>query len=151
MWFIYPFPTRLILWHWGKSLIFTLPLREMDKHYGDVIMSAMVFQMTSLVIVCSNVYSGTDQRKHQSSASLAFHWNSPVTDESPTQRPVTRKMFPFHGFIMKFTGSKLWHKAEREQYAYFYISCFLYLGSTQTPLTWFESELNFISCRLYNR
>ena len=38
----------------------------------DVIMSAMASQITSLTIVYSIVYSGVDQRKHQSSASLAF-------------------------------------------------------------------------------
>ena len=41
-------------------------------HYSDVIMGAMAYQITSLVIVYSTVYSGADQRKHQSSASLAF-------------------------------------------------------------------------------
>ena len=35
-------------------------------------MSAMASQITSLTIVYSNIYSGTDERKHQSSASLAF-------------------------------------------------------------------------------
>ena len=34
-------------------------------------MSTMASQITSLTIVCSAVYSGADQRKHQS-ASLAF-------------------------------------------------------------------------------
>ena len=42
------------------------------RHYNDVIMSAMASQMTSLTIVYSTVYSGADQRKHQSSMSLAF-------------------------------------------------------------------------------
>ena len=42
------------------------------KNYNDVIMSAMTSQITSLTIVYSNVYSGANQRKHQSSASLAF-------------------------------------------------------------------------------
>ena len=41
-------------------------------HYNDVIMNMMVSQITSLTIVYSTVYSGTDQRKHQSSASLVF-------------------------------------------------------------------------------
>ena len=41
-------------------------------HYGDVIMGTMASQITSLIIVSSTVYSGGDQRKHQSSASLAF-------------------------------------------------------------------------------
>ena len=41
-------------------------------HYCDVIMGAMASHITSLTIVYSTVYSGADQRKHQSSASLAF-------------------------------------------------------------------------------
>ena len=38
----------------------------------DVIMSAMASQITRLTIVYSPVYSGADQRKHESSVSLAF-------------------------------------------------------------------------------
>ena len=41
-------------------------------HYSDVILGAMASQNTSLTIVYSAVYSDVDQRKHQSSASLAF-------------------------------------------------------------------------------
>ena len=70
-------------------------------HYNNVIMSVMAFQITSLTIVCSNVYSATDQRKHQCSASLVFvrgihRW--PVN--SPHKGPVTQKMFPFEDIIM---------------------------------------------------
>ena len=48
-------------------------------------MGPMASQITSLTIVYSTVYSGPDQRKHQSSASLAFAGNSAVTDEYHTQ------------------------------------------------------------------
>ena len=41
-------------------------------HYNDVIMDSMASQITSRTIVYSTVYSRADQRKHQSSASLAF-------------------------------------------------------------------------------
>ena len=41
-------------------------------HYNNIIMSAMASQITRLTIVYSSVYSGTDQRKGSSSASLAF-------------------------------------------------------------------------------
>ena len=41
-------------------------------HYNDVIMGAIASQTTSLTIVFSIVYLGTDQRKHQSSVPLAF-------------------------------------------------------------------------------
>ena len=40
-------------------------------HYGDVIMGAIASQITSLMSVYLTVYSDADQRKHQSSASLA--------------------------------------------------------------------------------
>ena len=70
-------------------------------HYDDVTMSLMASQITSLTGVYSTVYSGADQRKHQSSASLAFvrgiH-RGPVN--SPHKWPVTRKMFPFDDVIM---------------------------------------------------
>ena len=65
-------------------------------------MGAMAYQITSLMIDYSTVYSGTAQRKHQSSASLAFvrrihRW--PVN--SPHKGPATRKMFPFDDVIMR--------------------------------------------------
>ena len=74
--------------------------------YSDVIIGAMAFQITSLTIVYSTVYSGADQRKHQSSTSLAFvrgihRW--PVN--SPHKGPVTRKMFPFDDVIMHMLSS----------------------------------------------
>ena len=43
-----------------------------EYHYNDVIMSAMTSQIISFMIVYSTVYSGADQRKHQSSASGEF-------------------------------------------------------------------------------
>ena len=69
-------------------------------HHIDVIMSAMASQITSFTIIYSTDHSGTDQRKYQSSASLAFvrqihRW--PVN--SPHKGPVTRKMFPFDDVI----------------------------------------------------
>ena len=73
------------------------------SHYDDVIMGPKASQITSLTIVYSTVYSDADQRKHQSSASLAFvrgiH-QGPVN--SPHKWPVSRKMFPFHDVIMMF-------------------------------------------------
>ena len=43
-------------------------------YYSDAIISAMASQITSLTIVYSTVYISADQRKHQSSALLAFMW-----------------------------------------------------------------------------
>ena len=41
-------------------------------HYIDVIMTTVASQITSVTVVNSIVYSRADQRKHQSSTSLAF-------------------------------------------------------------------------------
>ena len=72
-----------------------------QAHYGDVIMGTMVSQITSLTIVYSTVYSGADQRKHQSPASLAFVWGiHRGSVNSPHKWPVTRKMFSFDDVIM---------------------------------------------------
>ena len=70
-------------------------------HYGEVIIGVIASQITSLTIVYSTVYSEADQRKHQSSASLAFvrgiH-RGPVN--SLHKWPVMRKMFPFDDVTM---------------------------------------------------
>ena len=70
-------------------------------------MTTLASEITSLTVVYSIVYSGVNQRKHQSSASLAFvreiH-QGPVN--FPHKWPVTRKMFPFDDVIM---GNRVSH------------------------------------------
>ena len=66
---------------------------------------AIASQITSVTIVYSTVYSDADQRKHQSSASLAFVWGihrRPVN--SPHKLQVTRKMFSFHDVILSIAN-----------------------------------------------
>ena len=91
-------------------------------------MGAIALQITSLTIVYTTVYSGTDQRKHQSSASLAFgrgihRW--PVN--SPHKWPVTRKMYPFDDAIMHRLSTvvcsstqvkfgRTWHNIQIQRY-----------------------------------
>ena len=79
-----------------------LAAHENDIYYSGVIVTVVASQITCVSTVCSSVCSGADQRKHQSSVSLAFmrgihRW--PV--DSPHKGPVTRKMFPFNDVIMK--------------------------------------------------
>ena len=99
---IHFYSMALEMWFWLQICQIQIQLGDWylehsgKYHYGDVIMSAMTSQITSLTIVYSTVYSGADQRKHQSSASLVFVQGihrSPVN--SPHKWPVTRKMFPF--------------------------------------------------------
>ena len=78
--------TAVIIWSYTKE-------QEL-KHYSDVIRRAMASQITSIAIVYLTVYSGIDQRKHQSSALPAFvvgihRW--PVN--CPHKGPVKRKYF----------------------------------------------------------
>ena len=63
----------------------------------------MAAQITGVSIVFSTVRSRTDQRKHRSSALLAFvreihRW--PVN--FPHRGPVTQKMFPFDAVVMEY-------------------------------------------------
>ena len=69
-------------------------------HNCDVIMDTMVSQVSNLTIVYSIVHSGADQRKRQSSASLAFVW---------------WKMFPFDDVIM-------WHTDISDNFPVFHIN-----------------------------
>ena len=104
-------------------------------------MGAIASQITSLTIVYSIVYSDADQRKHESSASLALvrgiH-RGPVN--SPHKWPVTRKMFPFDDVItspvhrtrkvvrvtaMEFTGydSRYWVNTRAVTLTTFLVLC----------------------------
>ena len=85
-----------------KCIFYKYAYENACQHYNDVTMGAMASQITSLTIVYSTVYSGADQRQHQSSASLVFvrvihRW--PVN--SPHKGLVTRKMFSFDDAIVK--------------------------------------------------
>ena len=51
--------------HTGKTV-------SLYWHYDDVVMGMVPSQIASLTIVYSTVYSGADQRKHQTSVSPAF-------------------------------------------------------------------------------
>ena len=80
------------------------------KHYNDVTMAATVSLITSLTIVYLTVYSSADQRKHQSSASLAFVQRIHRRPENfPHKWPVTRKMFPFYDVIMHSKKPLHWY------------------------------------------
>ena len=76
--------------------------RIVVPHYSDVIMSAMASQITGVSIIgLIGFFSGADQRKYQSSASLAFvrgihRWLVFLHYKGP----VTRKMFPLDDVIM---------------------------------------------------
>ena len=100
-------------------------------HYDDVTMSLMASQITSLMIAYSTVYSGADQRKHQSSASLAFvrgiH-RGPVN--SPHKWPVTQKMFPFDDVIMSFSPIR-WHNCHFLHPFYSFVPNCVWLESSE--------------------
>ena len=108
-------PHDHIIWRFLKN---TCTLYSV-KHFNDVIMTAMASQITSLAIVYSSVYSGADQRKHQSSGSLAFKrgiHRGPVN--SPHKWPVARKTFH------SMTSS--WHA-----HGFALLGCFCYITSSR--------------------
>ena len=100
----WPAPSHRLSQCWSRTNFsdILIEIHTFSFHYDDVIMSTIASQITSLTIVYSTIYSGADQSKHQSSASLAFVWGihrGPVN--SPHKWPVTRKMFPFDDVIMQ--------------------------------------------------
>ena len=107
------FYSKLLPWvHSNQTKICISPqpgVIQFQQHYSDVMMSVIVSQITSLTIVYPTVYSGTYERIHQSSASLAFvrgihRWLL----NSPHKGPVTWKMFPFDGVIMSGIKGAEW-------------------------------------------
>ena len=58
------------------------------KHQFDVILSMMATQITSLKIVCSTVYSSTDNKNTKLRVTCLYEGNSPVTGEFPAQRAI---------------------------------------------------------------
>ena len=111
MWFWMIHRIKVCWWDWDWSLWHSRiqPWHvTCTTHYHDVIMGAIASQITSLASVDSAVKLGIYQRKHQSSASLAFvrgiH-RRPVN--SPQKGPVPREMFPFDDVIMVTKGADI--------------------------------------------
>ena len=103
-------PVRSVpVWNFNDAMVSTsneiyCPLNRWchcQSHYSVVIISATASQNAGIMIVYSNVCTGADQRKYQSSASLTFlrgiyRW----TVNSPHKGTVTRKMFPSDDVII---------------------------------------------------
>ena len=104
-------------------------------------MDTIASQITSLVTVYSTVYSDADQRKHQTSASLAFvrgiH-RGPVN--SPHKWPVTRKMFPFDDVIM---GHGWWITSHRFTWIYLLMHAPIPMLASTKLWLWYSRSTNF--------
>ena len=131
----------------GATCVFVMEV----LHYG-VIMSMMASQITSLMIVYSAVYSGADQRKHQSLASLAFVWGiHRWLVNSPHKGPVTRKLFPFDDVVMVFWLQKNHPETPNDNQCWchlFRVTCPRSQTTSQqrrhlltTPITWIKYGL----------
>ena len=101
--------------------------------YNDVTMSEMGSQITSFTIVYSTVYSDADQKRHQSSASLAFVGGihrSPVN--SPHKWPVTWKMLPFDDVVMSLKISMAIRVGWKKTFMFQFISWLSHRCSVHT-------------------
>ena len=102
------------------------------------------YERDGVSIVCHTVCSDADQRKHQSSASLAFvrgihRW--PV--DSPHKGPVTRKMFPYDDVIMVCVTKRAIHTLRQEQTGHRYVDeIFKCVILKTTVAFWIEFSLN---------
>ena len=116
-----------------------------NQHYSDIIMGVMASEITSLTIIYWTVYSGTEQRKHQSLASL--------TGEFPTQmgsnaenvsiwwchHELTRYILVIPRGIIQL-GSILFHSNNGLMTQIHYLNlCWLTISKVQ----WHSSEHNF--------
>ena len=98
---------------WAKLVKLCPRYNKCIFHYNGVMMSAIASQITGASIVYSIVCSGEDQRKHQTSASLAlvlvlYRW--PVNTSH--KGPVKRKMLPFDDVIMLNEKSSISKRSE---------------------------------------
>ena len=124
-------------WFYPRKVLIFGQLWYVGKQYSDVTMSIVASHMTSISIVCSNVYSGAYQREHESSALLAFvrgirRW--PV--DSPHKGPVTREMFPFDDIIMSSDHD--------DKFAVYPIKCTRYIA-------WARQQINTLRPRQNGR
>ena len=132
---------------------FILKSYNSQIHYNDGIMSAMASQITSLTIVYSTANSGTDRRKHHSSASLTFvraithniYWgitNGPYSANHILHTLLERRHFYFNShftdFFIKLSICDPVHLRIRSwklKYFYFYLCTMLNKGK-KTPHTY---------------
>ena len=114
-------------------------------------------QITSLTIVYSTIYSGADQRKHQSSGSLAFvlginRW----LVNSPHKYPVTRKCFHWlrhHDFPhrrafvteIQLSPGGLPHSASNAELVCCFVVSLYMLLNEQSNFRWFDTNLILVS------
>ena len=101
----------LIIIHYSKT--------KKWSHCSDVIIGAMTSQITGLTIVYWTVYSDADQRKHQSSATLAFVHGSHLWPAQMGSNAETLSIWWRHHEICKFlmTYQDTSHKTTRCKYA----------------------------------
>ena len=66
----------IMLWH-PEYYMSHNKEHEIEVHYSDVIMSALVSQITGVSVVCSTVCLGANQRKHQRKGNVQKTLTSP--------------------------------------------------------------------------
>ena len=119
-------------------------------HYADVIMTTIASQITSLTVVYSTVYSDADQRKHQSSASLAFVWGFHRDRWIPrTKGQLRGKCFHLMTSSWLSPHDCLWlDEAAFAQWLYTVTWSPLLLQWNMSVTT--TSKINFITCDLFS-
>ena len=127
--------TRLV--HW-LILVAPLCLRSHNARY-------IMLKSLSLTVAYSIIYSGSDQRKHQSSASLAFVWGIHRPGEFPAQRASNAENVSiwgrYHGMSTTVTG--VGHSLD---------ICFYDTGTNLTNCMWLivRPKRNQIVCKAEN-
>ena len=86
----------------SNRLLRRAPERCLHFHYGDVILSAMASQITSLRDDCllNRLFRRRSKKTSKPRVTGLCEGNSPVTGESPSQRASNAEMFPLDDVIM---------------------------------------------------
>ena len=124
--------------NWLPKSIAKLFTRLITYHCWDFKLANLVtLRLECLTIVYSTIYSGADQRIHQSSTSLAFvGWIHRWQVNCPHKGWITRKMFPFDYVIMV---AEILHWTHR-------ISSEIYCNWVPMANAWYSKWSTVVSC-----
>ena len=122
----------LMSWWW--------PYHYETLHYSDVIMTTIASQITSFTVVYSIVYSDADQRKHQSSSSLAFVWGIHRDRWIPrTKGQLRGKCFHLMTSSCFCIAGRLSIPLNAELSCFFVVSLDKVLSKRSPPCRWFDT------------
>ena len=113
-WFIYPYPSGLLHWHWGKHMIAPVPVQQPWRIWVKLTLTKYnkAWTVHTLQWRYNEHYGVSNHQPHDCLLNRLFRCRSKKTSKlhitglcagnSPRRGPVMRKMIPFDDVIMIF-------------------------------------------------